>query len=101
MMHNFLRFIYAKKLPELESLVFDPYDYARVVIRLQSVENPSDAVLNDVLTSHLAVAIKIAVGQIRHKELNPTDRVNLDRAAQFVVFLFEEKSKVGLKLTSS
>ena len=95
MMHNFLRFIYAKKLPELESLVFDPSDYARVVMRLQSVENPSDAVLNDVLTSHLAVAIKIAVGQIRHKELSPTDRGNVDRAAQFMLFLFEEKSRVA------
>lgn len=95
MMHNFLRFIFAKKLPELESLVFDPYDYARVVLRLQAVENPSDAVLHDVLTSHLAVAIKIAVGQIRHKDLTPTDRVNVDRAAQFVLFLFAEKSRVA------
>ena len=94
-MHNFLRFVYSKRFSELGSLVFDPYDYARVVTRLQSVENPSEAVLTDVLSSHLVVAIKIAIGQMRWKDLSPADRATVDKTSRFILDLFEDRGRVG------
>jgi len=35
MIHNFLRFVYAKKFPELESLIMQPFVYAKVVSRVE------------------------------------------------------------------
>ena len=35
MIHNFLRFVYSKKFPELESLVMQPFIYAKVVSRVE------------------------------------------------------------------
>jgi U4/U6 small nuclear ribonucleoprotein PRP31 len=92
-MHNFLRFIYAKKFPELESLVLDPLQFARCVKRLE--ENGGEAQLNDILTPHLVVAVKIALGQARKKPLSPTDQANCLKAAEHLEWLLKEKERVG------
>lgn len=57
-------------------------------------QNKSDLVLNDILSSHLVVAVKIALNQTKNKELNNNDRSNTIKAADFLVFLEAEKNRV-------
>lgn len=92
MIHNFLRFVYAKKFPELESLVLEPLGFARCVQRLEESQG-GDVQLADILTNHLVVAVKIALSQTKKKTLSPNDRSNALRAAQYIIFLHEEKTK--------
>ncbi len=94
MFHNFLRFIYARKFSELESLVTTPYDYARTVQRLENVPSRDQVVLSDFLGNHLVVAVKIAYQQGRQKELSPHDKANCLKAADYLLFLEDSKNKV-------
>lgn len=96
MFHNFLRFIYARKFPELESLVTIPYDYARAVQRLENAASRDQINLSDFLSNHLVVAVKIAFQQGRQKELSPHDKANCLKAADYLLFLESSKHKVGI-----
>lgn len=95
-MFNFLRFLYSKRFAELESLVMQPAQYATCVLRMETAPNRNAAVLNDILSSHLVVAVKIAMGQAKANELSPSEKANAIKAAEFILFLNELKAKVGL-----
>lgn len=94
MIHNFLRFLYAKKFPELESLVMQPTQYATCVIRIETAESRSAVVLNDIFSSHLVVAVKIAMNQIRQTDLSAADKAKALKTADFVLYLNDVKLKV-------
>lgn len=96
MTHNFLRFLYGKKFPELDSLVMQPTQYATCVKRIETSENKNSVVLNDIFSSHLVVAVKIAMGQLKQAELSAHDRGNCLKAADFVIYLNDLKLKVKL-----
>ena len=94
MLFNFLRFLYNKRFGELESLVMQPAQYATCVLRMETAPNRNAVVLNDILSSHLVVAVKIAMGQAKSQELSPTEKNNTIKAAEFILFLNELKAKV-------
>ena len=99
MIHNFLRFVYAKKFSELDGLVIDPFLYARCVLKLEdSYERKIDVSLEGIISNHLIIAIKMAwtaaLSGMRAKELSPVDRTQIHRAAEYLLFLQGEKLKV-------
>ena len=95
MTHNFLRFLYAKKFPELESLVMQPTQYATCVKRIETAESKNNIILNDIFSSHLVVAVKIAMGQLRQTDLSSADKEKALKTADFVLYLNDLKLKVG------
>lgn len=95
MTHNFLRFLYAKKFPELESLVMQPTQYATCVKRIETAESKNLIVLNDIFSSHLVVAVKIAMGQIKQTDLSVADKEKALKTADFVLYLNDLKLKVN------
>lgn len=99
MIHNFLRFIYAKNFPELETLVTDTIAFAKTVQRLESCQNKNEVSLEDILSNHLVVAIKIALSQIKTQDLSVSDRANALKSVEFLLFMNEEKHKVRKVLT--
>lgn len=98
-MFNFLRFLYSKRFAELESLVMQPAQYATCVLRMETAPNRNQVVLNDFLSSHLVVAVKIAMGQAKSLELSPNEKANAIKAAEFLLELNGLKTKV--KYTNS
>lgn len=99
MIHNFLRYLYAKKFSELDGLVIDPFLYARCVLKLEeSYEKKTDVSLDGIISNHLIIAIKMAwnaaLSGMQSRELSSIDKQQLQRAAEYLLFLQQDKRKI-------
>ncbi|GFE54921.1 U4 U6 snRNP-associated [Babesia ovis] len=58
--YNYVRDIYSKRFPKLESIVYSPLDYLAVVKRAQNEMDFTKVALNDILPNTMVMAITVA-----------------------------------------
>jgi U4/U6 small nuclear ribonucleoprotein PRP31 len=94
LVHNFNRDQYRPRFPELESLVQDPLDYARVILAIGSEENISQVNLDHVLPSSNIMVVTVTASTTNGKPL-PDDKLNKVLEGSAVVLqLYNDKEKI-------
>jgi U4/U6 small nuclear ribonucleoprotein PRP31 len=73
--HRFVRDIYSKKFPELESIVVSPLDYLQVVQRIGNTKDLTAIDFSDILPNTAVMAITVTASmtggtQLQHQELD-------------------------------
>eukprot|EP00455_Lapot_gusevi_P035386 TRINITY_DN3918_c0_g1_i1.p1 TRINITY_DN3918_c0_g1~~TRINITY_DN3918_c0_g1_i1.p1 ORF type:complete len:488 (-),score=141.31 TRINITY_DN3918_c0_g1_i1:28-1491(-) len=93
-LHKFIRDMYAPKFPELEQLVTNPIDYARVVLKIQNQMDLTAIDLENIVPAHTIMVIKITATTTSGKPL-PADNLNeVTRACEAVLQLEEYKKRI-------
>ncbi|CAE5978330.1 unnamed protein product [Arabidopsis arenosa] len=98
--HNFIRDKYRLKFPELESLVHDPIDYARVV---KKIANETDITLVDMeglLQPATVIAVSVTALTTKGKPL-PDSILRKTQACNVLVLGHNRKNRVGFSTALS
>lgn len=96
--HKWIRDRYAPKFPELEGLVLNPLDYAKVVHRIGNQTDLSVVDLSDILPAATIMAVTLSSSTTRGKPLGETEMqqvmeacsmaLDLDNVSEILLFLF-------------
>lgn len=95
-----LHTVYGKKFPELETQVFNPIQYAKVVIKMKNVKDLSTLDMTDILPSAICIILKITHSTTKGGLLSEEDlKKSLDLAD--TILSLDEKKKHILGYISS
>ncbi|XP_053991849.1 uncharacterized protein LOC128883480 [Hylaeus volcanicus] len=92
--HSFIRDIYAKKLPELESIVFSPLEYIAVVQRIKNETDLTVIELSDILPSTVTMAVTVAASMTTGQPLPLSDLEKVLVAAEEAMSLATHRKDV-------
>ncbi|CAK4612299.1 hypothetical protein LEN26_009148 [Aphanomyces euteiches] len=92
--HRFLVELYAKKFPELESLVPSPLDYARVVQRIGNEMDMTLVDLSTLLPSATVMGVSVTGSTTSGKPLSPSDLAIVQETCTELLELDAEKTLV-------
>lgn len=92
--HKYLRDIYTKRFPELESLVPNPLDYIRTVELLGNDLEASKVDLTDVLPPATKMVVSVTASTTQGEKLEEDDVQRLMEACQTVRDLLDAKVKI-------
>lgn len=89
-----LRNDYAPKFPELETLIFNPLDYARVVSKVGNETDLTKVDLASVLPSATVITVTVTASATSGKPLQPDQLTGVVNVADGILLLDEAKKKV-------
>lgn len=98
--HKFLRDIYSKKFPELESIVYSPLEYISVVKRVQNETDLTKIDLSDLLPNTVIMAVTVAASMTTGSPLPPPELTNLSKASTEALDLADKRKEILLYLES-
>eukprot|EP01114_Cavostelium_apophysatum_P017500 TRINITY_DN5215_c0_g1_i1.p1 TRINITY_DN5215_c0_g1~~TRINITY_DN5215_c0_g1_i1.p1 ORF type:complete len:485 (-),score=145.89 TRINITY_DN5215_c0_g1_i1:26-1480(-) len=93
-LHKFIKSIYAKKFPELESLVLNPLDYARVVVRIGNEMDLTKVDFADILPSATVMVVTVAATTTSGSALPSEDLDRVREGCRYMLEIDEERKKV-------
>mmetsp|Transcript_2130 Transcript_2130/g.8368 ORF Transcript_2130/g.8368 Transcript_2130/m.8368 type:complete len:488 (+) Transcript_2130:113-1576(+) len=88
-----LRNDYAPKFPELETLIFNPLDYARVVSKVGNETDLTKVDLASVLPSATVITVTVTASATSGKPLHPDQLTGVVNVADGILLLDEAKKK--------
>eukprot|EP00922_Rhytidocystis_sp_ex-Travisia-forbesii_P003165 GHVS01004642.1.p1 GENE.GHVS01004642.1~~GHVS01004642.1.p1 ORF type:complete len:502 (-),score=87.40 GHVS01004642.1:227-1732(-) len=94
--HKFLRDIYSKKFPELESIVYSPLEYISIVKRVQNETDLTKVDMSDLLPNTVIMAVTVAASMTTGTPLPPSELSSLLKAADEALHLAESRKDVLL-----
>lgn len=92
--HNFIKDKYKHKFPELESLVLQPVDYARVVKRIGNEMDLTQVQLDDILPSATVMVVTVTGSTTGGQPLSEADLEKCSRACDLALELDEARTKL-------
>lgn len=92
--HSFIRDVYSKKFPELESIVFSPLEYIAVVQRIKNQTDLTVIELNDILPNTVTMAVTVAASMTTGQPLPLGDLDKVLKAAGEAMHLAECRKDV-------
>eukprot|EP00922_Rhytidocystis_sp_ex-Travisia-forbesii_P003164 GHVS01004641.1.p1 GENE.GHVS01004641.1~~GHVS01004641.1.p1 ORF type:complete len:484 (-),score=86.80 GHVS01004641.1:227-1678(-) len=98
--HKFLRDIYSKKFPELESIVYSPLEYISIVKRVQNETDLTKVDMSDLLPNTVIMAVTVAASMTTGTPLPPSELSSLLKAADEALHLAESRKDILLYLES-
>jgi U4/U6 small nuclear ribonucleoprotein PRP31 len=93
--HKFTRDLYAKRFPELESLVLAPLDYVKAVGMIGNDTNVTRVKLDSFLPASIVMAVNVTASTTRGKPLSDSELARVNEACKMVVRLDEVRSKIN------
>ncbi|KAH0486486.1 MAG: hypothetical protein KVP17_003218 [Porospora cf. gigantea B] len=94
---NIFRFVkdaYARKFPELESIVFSPLEYVSVVMRLRNAADVTQVELGDVLPNATIMAVAVAASMSVGSPLPPMDLEQTMEACREALHLADARAEI-------
>eukprot|EP01096_Ripella_sp_DP13-Kostka_P008524 TRINITY_DN3165_c0_g1_i1.p1 TRINITY_DN3165_c0_g1~~TRINITY_DN3165_c0_g1_i1.p1 ORF type:complete len:641 (-),score=261.22 TRINITY_DN3165_c0_g1_i1:26-1768(-) len=92
--HKFLKQLYNKRFPELETMVPAPLDYARVVLRMANNKDLSTVELDDLLPSATKMVVCVAATTSEGQLLSEDELQRLTEGCQGILRLNEVLSEL-------
>jgi len=92
--HKYIRDRYAKKFPELESLVLNPLDYARVVKRIGNQTDMAQVDLTDIIPAASIMIVSVAASTTTGVPLEEAALVKVMTASEMALELDECRKKI-------
>jgi len=92
--HKYVRDRYAKKFPELESLVLNPLDYARVVKRIGNQTDLTQIDLTDLIPAASIMIVSVAASTTNGEELAEAEWLKIAKACDIALELDECRKKI-------
>lgn len=92
--HKYLRDIYMLKFPELETLIPNPVDYTKVVMRIGNSNDIPNISFNDLLPSNVSMTVNVAGTDTKGRELTELEFKEVQRACQDILELDEGRTKI-------
>uniref|UniRef100_A0A6B2L4P6 Nop domain-containing protein n=1 Tax=Arcella intermedia TaxID=1963864 RepID=A0A6B2L4P6_9EUKA len=93
--HNFIKESYCKRFPELERLIQNPLDYARVVRRIgNDTKSTMLLTLVDILPASTIMTISMATSSSTGEDLNQEELKNVLDACDTALSLDESRNKI-------
>jgi U4/U6 small nuclear ribonucleoprotein PRP31 len=94
LIHKYIRDLYAKKFPELESLVLNPLDYARVVKRIGNQLDLTVVELNDIIPAATVMVVTVAASTTSGKALDDEEFKRVIDACDMALNLDDARKKI-------
>lgn len=85
---------YAKRFPELESLILNPLDYARVVLKIGNESDLTQVDLTGILPSATIMVVTVTASTTIGTDLPPQTLASVSAACEEVLTLSEKKQKI-------
>ncbi|KAF8819461.1 snoRna binding domain-containing protein [Cardiosporidium cionae] len=98
--HKFIRDIFSKRFPELESIVYSPLEFIAVVQRIQNETDLTHIDLSDLLPNTIIMAVTVAASMTTGSPLPPTELEKALGAAKEAMHLAECRKEILLYLES-
>eukprot|EP01098_Paradermamoeba_levis_P015890 TRINITY_DN8320_c0_g1_i1.p1 TRINITY_DN8320_c0_g1~~TRINITY_DN8320_c0_g1_i1.p1 ORF type:complete len:380 (-),score=86.55 TRINITY_DN8320_c0_g1_i1:716-1774(-) len=92
--HKFIRDHYAKKFPELESLVVNPLDYAQVVKRIANETDMTAVQLQDILPAATVMIVSLTASTTSGSKLPREQMDKIVEACEEVIALDDARIKI-------
>eukprot|EP00026_Physarum_polycephalum_P006675 Phypoly_transcript_06726.p1 GENE.Phypoly_transcript_06726~~Phypoly_transcript_06726.p1 ORF type:complete len:512 (+),score=126.15 Phypoly_transcript_06726:118-1653(+) len=92
--HKYVRDRYAKKFPELESLVLNPLDYARVVKRIANQTDLTQVDLTDLIPAASIMIVSVAASTTTGEPLEEAEWLKIAKACDMALELDECRKKI-------
>lgn len=92
--HKYVRDRYAKKFPELESLVLNPLDYARVVKRIGNMTDLTQVDLTDLIPASSIMIVSVAASTTTGEALEEAEWHKIAKACDIALELDECRKKI-------
>lgn len=98
--HKFIRDIYSKKFPELESIVFSPLEYIAIVQRVKNKPDLTKIDLSDLLPNTVIMAVTVAASMTTGAPLPANELDKVLGAAEEAMQLADCRKSILLYLES-
>jgi len=85
---------YAKRFPELESLILNPLDYARVVLKLSNEDDLTQVDLTGILPSATIMVVTVTASTTVGTQLPPATLAAVTESCEQVLTLSDNKQKI-------
>jgi U4/U6 small nuclear ribonucleoprotein PRP31 len=92
--HKYLRDIYILKFPELESLVPNPVDYAKIVQRIGNESDITNMSFNDILPNNVNMILNVAGADTKGRLLTDNEFLEVQKACNDILALDQARSKI-------
>eukprot|EP00918_Siedleckia_nematoides_P052202 GHVU01114100.1.p1 GENE.GHVU01114100.1~~GHVU01114100.1.p1 ORF type:complete len:407 (+),score=89.95 GHVU01114100.1:3-1223(+) len=92
--HRFIRDVYSKKFPKLESIIVAPLDYIAVVRRIQNNTDITGVDFSDVLPNTVSMAVTVASSMTTGSPLPPTELAYVVGACDEALSLAESRKDI-------
>lgn len=92
--HSFIRDVYSKRFPELESIVFSPLEYIAVVQRIKNETDLTVIELTDILPNTVTMAVTVAASMTTGQPLPLSDLDKVLKASEEAMHLAECRKDV-------
>jgi U4/U6 small nuclear ribonucleoprotein PRP31 len=90
--HRYIADLYAKKFPELESLITNKIDFVRTVQRIGNETDLTLVELNDILSASLVMVVSVTGSATSGTPLDQSELAGVMRACDEVLRLVEDKN---------
>ena len=94
LIHKFIRDIYAKKFPELENLIQNPVDYAKVVKGIGNEMDLTMVNLDDLMPSSTVMVVSVTGSTTNGKPLSDEDLQSCMEGCDEMLSLFDDRMEM-------
>ncbi len=94
LIHKYVRDLYVVKFSELETLIPNPVDYAKVVQRIGNLDDLTQIKFTDLLPNNSIISITVAGSNTKGRKLTEQELKEVERGCQDILALDEGRAKI-------